>query len=81
MSVGVAYGSLMAFASYNRFHNPFISDAFCLSALNSITSLVTGIVTFAALGHTALVHDQVLIDRRATGSLVSSVGYIQASNH
>ena len=58
MSVGVAYGSLIAFASYNRFHNPFVSDAFCLSALNSFTSLVTGIIAFAALGHTAVTYNE-----------------------
>ena len=56
MSMGVAYGCLMAFASYNRFHSPFVRDALCLSALNSLTSLVVGIIVFAALGHTALVY-------------------------
>lgn len=56
MSLGVAYGCLIAFASYNRFHSPFIRDGLCLSALNSIISLVAGIIVFAALGHTALVH-------------------------
>ena len=35
MSMGIAYGSLVAFASYNQFQSPFLRDAFCLSALNS----------------------------------------------
>ena len=51
MSVGIAYGCLIAYSSYNRFHGPFLRDAFCLSALNSFTSLVAGIIAFAALGH------------------------------
>ena len=65
MSMGIAYGCLMAFASYNRFHNPLIRDALCLSMLNSLTSLIAGIIVFAALGHTALVHS-LPIDQAAT---------------
>ena len=65
MSMGIAYGCLMAFASYNRFHNPLIRDALCLSMLNSVTSLIAGIIVFAALGHTALVHS-LPIDQAAT---------------
>jgi len=57
MSMGIAYGCLMAFASYNRFHSPFVRDALCISALNSLTSLVVGIIVFAALGHTAYLYD------------------------
>lgn len=65
MSMGIAYGCLMAFASYNRFHNPLIRDALCLSLLNSVTSLIAGIIVFAALGHTSLVQG-VPIDQAAT---------------
>lgn len=65
MSMGIAYGCLMAFASYNRFHNPLIRDALCLSLLNSLTSLIAGIIVFAALGHTALVQG-LPIDQAAT---------------
>lgn len=65
MSIGIAYGCLMAFASYNRFHNPLIRDALCLSVLNSLTSLIAGIIVFATLGHTALVYN-VPIDEAAT---------------
>jgi len=56
MSMGIAYGSLVAFASYNQFQSPFLRDAFCLSALNSMTSLVAGIIVFAAMGHSSLVY-------------------------
>lgn len=65
MTMGIAYGCLMAFGSYNRFHTAFVRDAFCLSALSSVTSLIAGIIVFAAIGHTALVHD-LPIDRTAT---------------
>jgi len=65
MSMGIAYGCLMAFASYNRFHNPLIRDALCLSMLNSLTSLIAGIIVFAALGHTAYVQS-LPIDQAAT---------------
>lgn len=72
MSIGIAYGCLMAFASYNRFHNPLIRDALCLSVLNSLTSLIAGIIVFATLGHTALVYN-VPIDEAATDGLSLSL--------
>ncbi|XP_046646776.1 sodium- and chloride-dependent betaine transporter-like isoform X1 [Daphnia pulicaria] len=72
MSMGIAYGCLMAFASYNRFHNPLIRDALCLSMLNSLTSLIAGIIVFAALGHTAYVQS-LPIDQAATDGLSLSL--------
>jgi len=68
MSMGIAYGSLVAFASYNQFQSPFMRDAFCLSALNSVTSLVAGITVFAAMGHTSLVY-QLPIQQSASDGL------------
>ena len=69
MSMGIAYGCLMAFASYNRFHNPLIRDALCLSLLNAVTSLIAGIIVFAALGHTSLVQG-VPISQAATDGIL-----------
>lgn len=67
--MGIAYGCLMAFGSYNQFHTAFVRDAFCLSGLNSVTSLIAGIIVFAAIGHTSF--DQGLpIDRAATDGKV-----------
>ena len=69
----------MAFASYNRFHNPLIRDTLCLSLLNSVTSLIAGIIVFAALGHTALVQS-VPIDQAATdGNLFTLYRWLRYS--
>jgi len=52
MSIGIAYGCFMGFAN-----SPFVRDALCILALNSLTSLVVCIIAFAAMGHTAHLYD------------------------
>lgn len=71
MSMGIAYGCLTAFASYNRFRSPFVRDALCLSALNSVISLIVGIIVFAALGHTAYLYDAPLHNLVTDGNMIA----------
>lgn len=73
MSMGIAYGCLMAFGSYNRFHTPFVRDAFCLSGLNALTSLIAGIIVFAAIGHSASVHNLPINQTATDGKTLCSI--------
>ncbi|XP_077286192.1 solute carrier family 6 member inebriated isoform X2 [Arctopsyche grandis] len=52
-SIGIAFGSMISFASYNRFHNNFLHDTLAVSFVNAITSLLVGIFTFATIGNIA----------------------------
>ncbi|XP_037093533.1 sodium- and chloride-dependent GABA transporter ine-like isoform X2 [Pollicipes pollicipes] len=53
-SVGIAFGSMIAFASYNKFDNrSILFDTFIICCLNSLTSIFSGIIVFATLGHIA----------------------------
>ncbi|CAH8527319.1 unnamed protein product [Heterobilharzia americana] len=52
-SLGPGFGVLMAYASYNDFHNNVYKDALVVAAINSLTSLLSGFVVFTLLGYMA----------------------------
>ncbi|ODM98864.1 Sodium-dependent noradrenaline transporter, partial [Orchesella cincta] len=52
-SLGPGFGVLLAFASYNKFHNNVYKDALLTSCINSATSFVAGFVVFSVLGYMA----------------------------
>uniref|UniRef100_A0A3P8VLK2 Transporter n=1 Tax=Cynoglossus semilaevis TaxID=244447 RepID=A0A3P8VLK2_CYNSE len=49
-SLGLGFGSLIAFASYNEYNNNFERQAIAVSLINSGTSIFASIVTFAIYG-------------------------------
>ncbi|CAL8084404.1 unnamed protein product [Orchesella dallaii] len=52
-SLGPGFGVLLAFASYNKFHNNVYKDALLTSCINSATSFIAGFVVFSVLGYMA----------------------------
>ncbi|XP_040497025.1 sodium-dependent serotonin transporter isoform X3 [Ursus maritimus] len=52
-SLGPGFGVLLAFASYNKFNNNCYQDALVTSAVNCMTSFVSGFVIFTVLGYMA----------------------------
>lgn len=52
-SLGIGFGSLIAFGSYNKFHNDVVRDAVSLAITNCVTSLLAGFVVFCVLGNMA----------------------------
>lgn len=52
-SLGPGFGVLLAFASYNPFHNNVYRDALLTSAVNSATSFLASFVIFSVLGYMA----------------------------
>ncbi|TRY88302.1 hypothetical protein DNTS_016694 [Danionella cerebrum] len=52
-SLGLGFGSLVAFSSYNHHHNDFEKQALAVSLINSGTSVFASIVTFAIYGFKA----------------------------
>lgn len=62
-SLGLGFGSLIAFASYNQYHNNFERQAIIVSFINSGTSIFSSIVTFAIYGFKATVNYENCLER------------------
>ncbi|XP_025159006.1 sodium-dependent dopamine transporter isoform X2 [Harpegnathos saltator] len=52
-SLGPGFGVLLAYASYNKYHNNVYKDALLTSLINSATSFIAGFVIFSVLGYMA----------------------------
>uniref|UniRef100_A0A667Z883 Transporter n=1 Tax=Myripristis murdjan TaxID=586833 RepID=A0A667Z883_9TELE len=57
-SLGPGFGVLLAFASYNPFHNNCYKDALVTSSVNCLTSFLSGFVIFTVLGYMAEMRKQ-----------------------
>ncbi|NP_001027998.1 sodium-dependent dopamine transporter [Macaca mulatta] len=55
-SLGVGFGVLIAFSSYNKFTNNCYRDAIVTTSINSPTSFSSGFVVFSFLGYMAQKH-------------------------
>nr|XP_018907731.1 PREDICTED: sodium- and chloride-dependent glycine transporter 1-like [Bemisia tabaci] len=54
-SLSVSMGGLIMYSSYNDFRNNVYRDALVVSVMDTLTSMISGIVTFSILG--AMAHD------------------------
>lgn len=52
-SLSVGFGSIIMFASYNKFDHNIYRDATIISVVDTLTSLLAGFTIFAILGHSA----------------------------
>jgi len=50
-SLGISWGGLMMFGSYNKFHNKINRDAAFVSSLDFLTSIIASCVIFSVLGN------------------------------
>ncbi|XP_013384066.1 sodium-dependent dopamine transporter isoform X2 [Lingula anatina] len=64
-SLGPGFGVLLAFASYNKFHNNVYKDAIATSCINCATSFLSGFVIFSILGYMSA-KSNIPIDKVAT---------------
>ncbi|XP_055707840.1 sodium-dependent dopamine transporter isoform X1 [Phlebotomus papatasi] len=66
-SLGPGFGVLLAYASYNKYHNNVYKDALLTSFINSATSFVAGFVIFSVLGYMAHTSNQDIRDVATEG--------------
>ncbi|XP_077382456.1 sodium- and chloride-dependent transporter XTRP3A-like isoform X2 [Festucalex cinctus] len=62
-SLGLGFGSLIAFSSYNQYNNNFERQAFIVSFINSGTCIFASIVTFSIYGFKATVNYENCLER------------------
>lgn len=53
-SLGITFGSMISFASYNKYNNNILRDTISVSVVNILTSLLVGVFAFATIGNLAL---------------------------
>jgi len=52
-SIGIAFGSLIAFASYQDFNGPILRNSLIVIVIDAITCIICGVCVFATLGSLA----------------------------
>ncbi|KAJ8043609.1 Sodium- and chloride-dependent GABA transporter ine [Holothuria leucospilota] len=63
-SIGIAFGSMIAFASFNDFHNKsMVRDTLGICIVNSFTSIFASFVVFSVLGYIAEIQGAPSIDK------------------
>uniref|UniRef100_A0A671FNP7 Transporter n=1 Tax=Rhinolophus ferrumequinum TaxID=59479 RepID=A0A671FNP7_RHIFE len=77
-SLGAGFGVLIAFASYNKFHNNCYRDALLASTINCVTSFVSGFAIFSILGYMAHEHKVNIEDVATEGAGLVFILYPEA---
>lgn len=52
-SLGIAFGSMISFASYNKYNNNILHDTLAIASVNFLTSILVGLFAFATIGNIA----------------------------
>ncbi|MBN3291975.1 SC6A4 protein, partial [Polypterus senegalus] len=77
-SLGPGFGVLLAFASYNPFHNNCYKDALVTSSVNCLTSFMSGFVIFTVLGYMAEMRQREVADvAKDTGPSLLFITYAE----
>uniref|UniRef100_H2ZGX1 Transporter n=1 Tax=Ciona savignyi TaxID=51511 RepID=H2ZGX1_CIOSA len=77
-SLGVSFGGLLTFASYNKFSNNIYRDTLIVSLGNCATSVFAGFVIFSVIGHMAFKVGQKVEDVIDHGPGLAFIAYPQA---
>uniref|UniRef100_A0AAR2J8M0 Transporter n=1 Tax=Pygocentrus nattereri TaxID=42514 RepID=A0AAR2J8M0_PYGNA len=77
-SIGIAFGSMISMASYNKYNNNILRDTFLVSLANSATSIIAGFVIFSAIGYMAHIHNLPVDDIATDGPGLVFVVYPEA---
>lgn len=71
--MGIAFGSVISFASYNKYNNQIVHDAVAVSCINGITSLLVAIFAFTTIGNIAWDQGESIETVITDGKLISNM--------
>jgi len=77
-SLGISWGGLIMFGSYNKFNNKINIDASVVSSLDFITSIISSCVVFSVLGYLAKISDLPIDDVTKGGQGLAFIAYPEA---
>ncbi|XP_064486338.1 sodium-dependent proline transporter-like [Ornithodoros turicata] len=77
-SLGISWGGIIMFGSYNKFRNPVHKDALFVSFMDFITSIIGGIVIFSVLGNMSTELGVDIKDVAKAGQGLAFVAYPEA---
>lgn len=77
-SFGVAFGSMISLASYNKYSNNILHDTIAVSSVNFVTSMLVGIFSFAIIGNIAYEQQESIGDVINDGPGMIFIVYPQA---
>lgn len=80
-SVGIAFGSMICFASYNKFHNNILVDTVAVSLINACSCLLVGIFAFATIGNIAVEQNMTVPEVLSDGRFAYSAVYFSVYNN
>lgn len=77
-SLGIGFGSLVTYGSFNKFNNDCVKDAVIVTIINCSTSIFSGFVIFSVLGHMAHILGKEVSDVATSGPGLAFVVYPEA---
>ncbi|CDW57389.1 SNF domain containing protein [Trichuris trichiura] len=79
-SLGPGFGVLLAFSSYNKFHNNVYIDALVTSTVNCLTSFLAGFAVFSILGYMSCISGEPIENVASEGEAWTCLCGLSASS-
>lgn len=77
-SIGIAFGSIMTFSSYNPFDNRIMRDTLVIAMVDAFTCILAGMCVFGTLGNLAFEQNKTVEEVVSSGPGLVFVAYPQA---
>lgn len=77
-SLTIGLGAVIVFSSYNSFSNNIYRDAMIISSLDTVTSIISGVIVFGVVGNVATITGRNVTDVMKAGPALTFITYPDA---